>query len=68
MRNYKHFLWNEDGDGDDDGDGRVERNCMAKRDLCTVNYISNHHPPYQNKRRVDVDKVGDGMESRGMID
>jgi hypothetical protein len=46
---------------------RVERNCMEKRDLYTVNYISNPSPLYQNQRRddVDVDKVGDGMESRG---
>jgi len=38
-----------------------------KGDLYTVNYISNHHPLYRNQRRVggDVDKVGDGMGSRG---
>lgn len=45
----------------------LKENCMEKRDLYTVNYISNHHPLYRNQRRVDVDvdKVGDGMESRG---
>jgi len=66
MRNYKHVLWNEDGDVDDDG-GRVERKLYEKGDLYTVNYISNHHPLYRNQRRVDVDvdKVGDGMGSRG---
>jgi len=46
---------------------RLKENCMKKKDLYTVNYISNHHPLYRNQRRVhvDVDKVGDGMGSRG---